>query len=77
MDCSLPGSSVCGILQARILEWLPFSSPGDLHGPGTEPGSAALQVDCLPLSHQGSLWAHYFYFIHRLGCGGQRDISFY
>ena len=25
MDCSLPGSSVRGILQARILEWDPFS----------------------------------------------------
>ena len=27
MDCSLPGSSVHGILQARILEWvaIPFS----------------------------------------------------
>ena len=27
MDCSLPGSSVCGILQAKILEWvaMPFS----------------------------------------------------
>ena len=27
MDCSLPGFSVCGILQARILEWVavPFS----------------------------------------------------
>ena len=26
MDCSLPGSSVHGILQARILEWSgPFS----------------------------------------------------
>ena len=27
MDCSLPGSSVCGILQARIVEWvaIPFS----------------------------------------------------
>ena len=27
MDCSLPGTSVCGILQARILEWvaIPFS----------------------------------------------------
>ena len=23
MDCSLPGSSVHGILQARILEWVP------------------------------------------------------
>ena len=27
MDCSLPDSSVHGILQARILEWLPFLSP--------------------------------------------------
>ena len=27
MDCSLPGSSVLGILQARILDWvaIPFS----------------------------------------------------
>ena len=36
MDCSPPGSSVHGILQARILEWLPFSSPGDLPDPGIE-----------------------------------------
>ena len=25
MDCSTPGSSVCGILQARILEWIAIS----------------------------------------------------
>ena len=25
MDCSLPGSSVSGILQARILEWVAIS----------------------------------------------------
>ena len=25
MDCSLPGSSIYGILQARILEWVPIS----------------------------------------------------
>ena len=25
MDCSLPGSSVHGILQARILEWIAIS----------------------------------------------------
>jgi len=31
MDCSPPGSSVHGILQARILEWvaIPFSPPRD------------------------------------------------
>ena len=40
MDCSQPGSSVLGISQARILEWVavPFSipSPGDLPDPGIE-----------------------------------------
>ena len=29
-DCSPPGSSVRGIFQAKILEWLPLLSPGDL-----------------------------------------------
>ena len=27
MDCRLPGSSVCGIFQARILEWVAISLP--------------------------------------------------
>ena len=35
MDYSLPGSSVHGILQARILE-LPFPSSEDLPDPGIE-----------------------------------------
>jgi len=26
MDCSLPGSSVYGVLQARILEWVAIDS---------------------------------------------------
>ena len=26
MDCSLPGSSICGILQARVLEWVAVST---------------------------------------------------
>ena len=34
---------------------LPFPSPGDLPNPGVEPGSPALQVASLPLSHQGIL----------------------
>jgi len=33
---------------------LPFSSPGDLSGPGIEPSSLALACNSLPLSHQGS-----------------------
>ena len=47
MDYSLPGSSVPGISQARILSRLPFPSPGDLPDPGVEPASPALQVDSL------------------------------
>ena len=39
MDHSLPGSSVHGILQARILDWLPCPPPRDLLDPGIKPGS--------------------------------------
>ena len=53
MDCSPPGSSVHGILQARILDVLPFPSPGDLPYPGIEPGSPALQADFYHMSHHG------------------------
>ena len=42
-----------GILQARILEWLPFPSPGHLPNPGIKPRSPALQVDSLPAEPQG------------------------
>ena len=41
MDCSLPGSAVHGISQARMLDGLPFPSPGDLPGAGIEPLSPA------------------------------------
>ena len=36
-----------GILQARILEWVAFPSPGDPSNPGIEPRSPALQADSL------------------------------
>ena len=41
MDCSLPGSSVHGLSQARILEWVAISSPLDLPDTGIEPTSPA------------------------------------
>ena len=44
---------VHGILQARILEWWLFPSPGDLPNPGIELRSPALQVDSLPAEPQG------------------------
>ena len=48
MDCSLPGSSVHGIFQAGILEWVAISSsrgssePRESSEPGIEPKAPAL-----------------------------------
>ena len=47
MDRSLPGSSVHGILQARILEWVAISFSRGSSYPEIEPGSHALQADSL------------------------------
>ena len=56
MDYSLPGSSIHGTLQARILEWLAITgedpSPGDLPDPGIKP--ASLQAHSLPTEPPGS-----------------------
>ena len=57
MDCSPPGSSVHGILQARILQWvaIPFSRGISL----TQGSHSSLlcflhwQADSLPLCHLG------------------------
>ena len=54
VDCSPPGSSVHGILQARILEWLPFPSPGDLPNPGSNLGLPHRRQILYQLSHKGS-----------------------
>ena len=42
VDCSPPGSSVHGILQARIVEWVIIPSPGNLPDPGIKPGFPTL-----------------------------------
>ena len=47
VDSSLPSSSVHGTLQARILEWVAISLPGDLCDSGIKPGSLALEADSL------------------------------
>ena len=39
MDCGPPGSSLHGVLQARILEWVTISFSRDLPIPGIEPKS--------------------------------------
>ena len=47
MDCSLPGSSVHGVSQARILEWIPIPFSCGFSDAGLEPESPALQADSL------------------------------
>ena len=57
MDCSPPGSSVHGLSQARILEWVVISSSWDLPDPGSNLCLLRLlhwQADSLSLSHQAS-----------------------
>ena len=56
-DCSPPGSSVHGISQARILEWVAISFSGDLPDPGTEHAFPGLQVDSQPSEPPGKpIW---------------------
>ena len=65
--CSPPGSSVCGIFPARILEWAAISSSR---------GSSltqrlnlhllyllSWQVDSLPLSHMGIRLVYHIFFL--------------
>ena len=61
-DCSLPGFSVHGISQARILEWVaifrcwvPDSKLCVAPDPGIEPWSPTLQEDSLPSELPGKL----------------------
>ena len=53
MDCSPPGSSVHGIRQAKILEWLAMPSSRGLPKPGIKPRSPTLQADSLPCEPPG------------------------
>ena len=54
MDCSPLGSSVPGILQARILVWVVISFSSNLPDPGTELESPVLLAVSVSLSHLGS-----------------------
>ena len=55
MDCSLPHSSVHGILQTRILEWVAFCFSRGPSSSGTEPRSPTLQADSSPSEPRGKL----------------------
>ena len=72
MDCSLLGSSVHGIFQARILEWLPFPPPGDVPQPEIEPvssASPALQADAYRTVLISNLLLHALFSVHTFFVG--------
>ena len=64
---SLPGSSVHGISQARIREWVAISfSRGSSLTQGSNPHLLYWQADSLLLNPQGSPSAYYRHFTYRL-----------
>ena len=59
MDCSLPDSSVHGILQAIILEWVAIPFSRDFPDPGIEAregNGTPLQYSCLENPMDGGAW---------------------
>ena len=57
-DCSLPGSSVHGILQARILEWVAIPvSRGSSQARDLNPGLLHSRWILYHLSHWGNWWS--------------------
>ena len=65
MDCSLSGSTICGILQARILEWVASSFSRGSSDPWVEPKFPHCRQILYHLSQQGSptpCRTHFFNF---------------
>ena len=56
MDCSPPGFSAHGLLQARILGWVAISFSRKSPNPGIEPESPPLQTDSLLSEPPGKGW---------------------
>ena len=70
MDWGPPGSSLPGILQARILEWVAISFSRASSDPGFELGSPTLQADSLLSEPPGKLLE-----AHRPGFESQFSLS--
>ena len=73
IDCSLPGSSLHGIFQARILDGLPFPSPRNLIFPtqGLNPRLLHLlhwQTDSLPLAPPGKPLGQMCWVLRHFSC---------
>ena len=53
MDCSLSSSSIHGIFQARVLEWVAISFSRDIPTQGSNPGLLHYRQTLLPSEPQG------------------------
>ena len=71
MDCSPPGSSVRGILQARILAWVAMPSSRGSSRPRYEPGPPALQAESLPSEPPGKKLECQVFGMQTQKCQGQ------
>ena len=70
VDCSLPGSSIHGILQARILEWVAISfSRGMFPTQGSNPGLLHCRQISYRLNYKGSPYIEYIMWNARLDKG--------
>ena len=56
LHCSLPGSSVHRVSQARILEWVSIPSPGDRPKPEIKPESLASPALAHRFSTSSASW---------------------
>ena len=75
MDCSPPGSSVYGLLQARILEWVAMPLPGDLPNPGVEPTSLMPPALADKFFTTSTTWAKAASFLFFGGTQSHADLS--
>ena len=66
MDCSPPGSSVHGTLQARILEWVAFCFSRIFPTETSTPGLPHCKQILYHLSHQGSQTNLNIFYISQL-----------
>ena len=64
VNCSPPGSSVHGILQARILEWV--AVPSSRRSSQPRDGTWVFYVSCIgrQVLYTSTIWEAPFYFIH-------------
>ena len=74
IDCSLPGSSVHGIPQARTLEWLDTSSSRGSSQPRGQTTVSCFAGRFFTVWATSSLWVRWQFLVHRAPKGGKVPI---